>query len=246
MASDTYGTIYLPTRDYISFGINRDGEVITWLGDLAALPVSEQYYFRSENIDSSHDIASEFYDGQINIIFSEPSKEQKMFTARAEFTQHTNRLLGCDSTQLDVEAKTILEFFTPPLDEGRDTILDAFHDLHKICIETIYRKAFVQNLQRLKVTFDRKSGSLKILQFWGEHTLQHSNVSDIVSPLFVLDDLRKLEAHLIGSNSASEIMNSARVRLQLDHECELLNIYDKIIIELHQMYKTLTQMMRTQ
>lgn len=36
-----------------------------WLGDIARLPDAEQYYLRSENIDSDHSIGSEFYDGQI-------------------------------------------------------------------------------------------------------------------------------------------------------------------------------------
>ena len=44
MASDPYGTVYFPNGAYFSFGINRQGQVITWLCDLDSLPVHEQYY----------------------------------------------------------------------------------------------------------------------------------------------------------------------------------------------------------
>ena len=42
-ASATYGTIYHQDF-YISFGINKNGKIIMWLGDLAELPKAEQHY----------------------------------------------------------------------------------------------------------------------------------------------------------------------------------------------------------
>jgi hypothetical protein len=61
-ASPTYGTIDGEAFS-ISFGINKNGKVIMWLGDIAKLPEPEQYYLRSENVESDHSIGSEFYDG---------------------------------------------------------------------------------------------------------------------------------------------------------------------------------------
>ena len=58
-ASATYGSIDAPDWD-ISFGINKSGKVIMWLGDIAKLPLNEQHYLRSENVPSDHDIGSEF------------------------------------------------------------------------------------------------------------------------------------------------------------------------------------------
>ena len=71
-ASTTYGTVYC-NDFYISFGINRNGKVIMWLGDVAKLPSSEQYYLRSENVPSDHSVASEFYEGQIEAEFTSRS-----------------------------------------------------------------------------------------------------------------------------------------------------------------------------
>ena len=85
MASDSYGTIQLPDGSYFPFGVNRRGEIIAWLGDIDLLPIDEQHYLRSENIESTHDIASEFYDSQINVVFSAPSKEQQIIFSPEKF-----------------------------------------------------------------------------------------------------------------------------------------------------------------
>ncbi len=58
-----------------------------WLGDIAKLPVNEQYYLRSENIESDHSIGSEFYDAQIMCQPSEHSKEDHLFKIRSEFLE---------------------------------------------------------------------------------------------------------------------------------------------------------------
>lgn len=68
-ASTTYGQI-MTADDYISFGVNRHGNVVMWLGDIAKLPKDEQFYLRSENVPSDHSIGSEFYDGQIEVVFT--------------------------------------------------------------------------------------------------------------------------------------------------------------------------------
>jgi hypothetical protein len=78
---------------------------------LDSLPVHEQYYWRSENIEFLHDMASEFYDGQNDVIFIEPSREQQMFTARAELLQSSNILIGRNISPLDTEITAILENF---------------------------------------------------------------------------------------------------------------------------------------
>ena len=56
-------------------------------------------------------MASEFHDGQIDVIFIEPSREQQMFTARAELLQSSNILIGRNISPLDTEITAILENF---------------------------------------------------------------------------------------------------------------------------------------
>lgn len=70
--SETYGTI--GSEDFmISFGINSNGSVIMWLGDIKErLPQREQSYLLLENKEPENNIQSEFYEAQINAEFTEP------------------------------------------------------------------------------------------------------------------------------------------------------------------------------
>jgi len=241
MASDSYGTIHFPEDEQLQFGINRNGKVIAWLGDINKLPTNEQHYLKSENIDSSHDIASDFYAAQIDAIFPELPAEEQMFKNRAKFVSNANSLTGSRTTILNAESASLLGEFSPPLDRAKRTISDAFHDLHKICVETINKNAFVQDLTARDEKSNPDWGSLKVLEFWVEKVLDCSDASSIVCPLFVLDDLRKLEAHLVGSQSASSILESARDRLNLPSDCSLEDIYGQLVSELGKMYQKLAE-----
>jgi hypothetical protein len=70
-ASETYGTVH-GDDFYISFGINANGSVLAWLGDLKSLPVRERFYWLVENKDPEGNAKSEFFDAQVNAQFTEP------------------------------------------------------------------------------------------------------------------------------------------------------------------------------
>src|SRR3546814_5372066 len=74
-----------------------------WLGDVAKLPKFEQYYLMSENRPSDHCIASEFYDGQIECIFTDPTRENVLFAVRSEFLAACFNRLGSKLAPLDTE-----------------------------------------------------------------------------------------------------------------------------------------------
>lgn len=58
----------------MSFGINRNGSVLAWLGDIKNIPLKEQFYWLVENIAPEHNAESEFYNAQINVEFTDPPK----------------------------------------------------------------------------------------------------------------------------------------------------------------------------
>lgn len=75
--SETYGTIG-NSDFYISFGINKNGSVLMWLGDIMGrIPQREKFYLLVENKDPEGETASEFYDAQVNAQFTEPPLEIK-------------------------------------------------------------------------------------------------------------------------------------------------------------------------
>lgn len=93
--SETYGTIYYKKngtikddRDfYISFGINKNKKVIMWLGDLEKLPEKEQKLLASFNIESDHDITSEFYDAQIHTKYANSIKEIEILLQKTKINE---------------------------------------------------------------------------------------------------------------------------------------------------------------
>ncbi len=84
-ASETYGTIHGPDF-YISFGINKNGSVIVWLGDLQTrIPVRERFYWLVENKKPEREVASEFYDAQIDVQFTPPPAVVRSLNGLAKF-----------------------------------------------------------------------------------------------------------------------------------------------------------------
>src|SRR3546814_1179918 len=57
----------------------------------------------SENRPSDHCIASEFYDGQIECIFTDPPRENVLFAARSEFLAACFKRWGAKLAHLDTE-----------------------------------------------------------------------------------------------------------------------------------------------
>ena len=209
--SNTYGSLRMPAHT-VSFGLNRQQEVVMWLGDVARLPTEERHYLRSENIPSSHDIASEFYDGQIDVLSSEPSRERVLFDLRAEFVRKAQPLLGEPVMVLDTECTEILERFSPPLSEDPRSIPNAIEDLCKVCVGSINRSGFVKVLELQGIAIAPGLGGLKVFEKWLETRVGHKATA-LMSPLFVLYDLRINSAHLRSSETSMRRLELARDRL---------------------------------
>src|SRR6185437_1016278 len=134
-----------------------------WLGDIAKLPESEQYYLRSENVDSDHSIGSEFYDGQIECIFTDPSRENRLFALRSEFADSCFKKFAVKIGHLDAEVFNLAEAFNAPVvdtDKERRHVADT---LNKTYVESFDNAALGDVITR--AGGDSKNlGSLKRLQ----------------------------------------------------------------------------------
>lgn len=132
-ASTTYGTIYTGD-EYISFGINKNGLVVMWLGDIAKMPQTEQYYLLSENVPSDHSIGSEFYDGQIECKFTDVSRENQLFKARSTFIEASFKRFGIKIAHLDDEVMSLALAFNAPVvdtDKERRHVADTGLPIHE-------------------------------------------------------------------------------------------------------------------
>lgn len=238
-ASTSYGTIYTDS-DYISFGINRHGNLVMWLGDIAKLPESEQYYLRSENIESDHSIGSEFYDGQIEVKFTEPSSENNLFRLRSKFIESCHNRFGTKIAHLDEEIFDLARELNQPLVDTPKERRHVADTLNKIYIESFDSSALEQlgtSLGAAKLG----TGSLKRLQAVFEKIGPTQDVGKMLSPLFALYDLRVAYSHLTPRTKTDEILRTVHDRLGICRDAELVALYSRLIEEMTQCFASLTK-----
>ncbi len=243
-ASPTYGTIVFADGDYISFGINNNGRVVMWLGDIAKLPEAEQYYLRSENVASDHAIGSEFYDGQIECIFTEQPMEKKLFASRSNFLAAFFKRVGTKIAHLDDEVLELAGSFNPPVvdtDKERRNVADT---LNKIYIESFDNAALGKVLKDLGGD-PNKLGSLKRLQSVLERILPDEDISGLLAPFYILYDLRVAYLHLTSADSSKRLLKAVTDRLSLPESPGLLPIYNHLLERLMTSLDTLEHAIKT-
>ncbi len=226
-ASQSYGTIDM-AENYISFGINRHGKVILWLGDVAKLPESEQFYLRSENVPSDHAIGSEFYDGQIECKFTDPPAEAIAITARSDLAKAFNADFGVKLYHLDDELVDTIANLTPPVVDTEKERKHIFDSLNRIFVESINNAKLEKLLKCLGVTA-RGDGSLKRLQAIMETKQPDGSMAAALSPFFVIYDLRVAYSHLTSTRRRGELLSSSSGRLRVAEDIALPDLYAVLI-----------------
>lgn len=241
LGADTYGKIYKENEAIISFGINRNGKVVMWLGDIGRLDINEQHYLRSENIESDHDIASEFYEGQIEVKWAEPSLKNQIFKKRLELHEMTNKLFSVSITQLEPETFKAASRIEKPIVNTEKAFADVIIPMNMVFVEAINSKEIKKDL---KINFNNINldnlGGLKLFQIWVEKRFSNLNAREIALPFFVLYDLRVAMAHLQSDEKKERLLSSACERLGLDSTCrDYILIYESLLEKINETYKIL-------
>ena len=237
-ASPTYGDI-LADGFVIPFGINRHGNLIMWLGDIAKLPLPEQYYLLSENRPSDHCIGSEFYDGQIECIFTDPPRETVLFAARSAFFEATFKRWNAKLAHLDTEVLDLAGTLVRPVYDTpaqRRTISDI---LNKVHLESIDNGRLASLIAELGIA-PKGSGSLKRLQALLETVGDKEEISGCLSPFYTLYDFRVAYSHLGSADGEATIMKTVTDRLGTAENAPLQDIYDALISGMTTSYNALS------
>jgi hypothetical protein len=242
-ASQTYGEII--GEDFsIPFGINKNGNVVMWLGDIARLPESEQFYLRSENIESDHSIGSEFYDGQIECIYTPASRESRLFSLRSDFMEAFFRKLGRKVAHLDAEVMNLALSFNDPIVDSYKERRHIADIMNKIYLESLDNGALGEIMSKLGL--DPKSlGSLKRLQAVLDATTGASNIPNLLSPFYVLYDLRVAYSHLTPALRTTEILKTITDRLGIVESSGIREIYEAITDGLSTSFEQLTEIVKS-
>jgi hypothetical protein len=240
-ASSTYGSIRQGNDFEIPFGINRNGLLVMWLGDVAQLPENEQFYLRSENVPSDHSIGSEFYDGQIECKFTDRTPEDQLFEQRsrlleAGFSRFGQKIAHLEKEVLDLAISVRRPVVDTPAEQRN--VADA---LNKVYLESFDNKA----LACIVRTFGQDAsnlGSLKRLQKLAEVLSPGKDVAPVMSPLYVLYDLRVAYSHLGSHEGQQEKLRFVKQRLKLPEDSDLFRIYDALLPALKSAFEKLADL----
>lgn len=235
--SETYGTIRNKDNWYIPFGINKNKKVIAWLGDISKLPENEIYYLRSENIGSDHDIHSEFYNAQIEVVASEPSIQSSTFHKRKALNEIVFEKQGFPLYVLEGEISETLEHLDRPVFWEEKHVSPVIEALNRVFVESINVKEIKKYLSVSNSSLDLKSKrGLKLFQTWLEEFIDKDAAYKIMCPFFVLYDFRVRSSHLQSTEKNKESLLSIIERLELSNNAGFEEIYDMLIFSLHKSY----------
>lgn len=245
------GNIYYKGESMFSwgFGINRNGKIFKWLGDLnddfkdsAMMPHLK--LFQARNIDSDHDIYSKFYLSQnpfsIEDAFQDSDNEMKIFALKDEVDVLFKNNFNFSLTKIVID--DLFDFYKPPILEEKEQIFNAYISLNKLLVENI-ETALLKN-QLIENGADRKKtnelGSVKTLEKFLFDILKIEDSSNLISPLFVLSDLRQLQGHF-SDTSFMEKYLFCKERLGLDENVTHFEVYQKLIERLVKFYNNLIE-----
>lgn len=200
----------------LPYGINRNGLVFCWLGDLDKAPLVEQRRMSVHNVASDHDVISSMYkkDRLGMDLDTIPEERLKNAIYDLELTSETHVKFAIH--QIRSADRHIAEKLERPRTWHRDTT-QAVLNLVKVCIESIDADALKKDINspgdEAKGLKDLKS--LKLLQLWIGMRL-HVNAELTMKPFFALYDWRNYLVHRAGSRKFLGLFKAARVRMGMD------------------------------
>lgn len=249
LSSFSSGNIYFRNEPLFNwgFGINRSGKIFKWLGDLDADFSHENMKlhlkrFQASNIESDHDVYSKFYLSQIPYsvedAFQGSDNEYQIFKLKNAFDKVFKDEFSLEFSKLDIGS--LSEYYKQPMIEERHQIFNAYGNLDKYLVENIRKNELKQVILRSGVSENelKDLGSLKLFEKFMEHVLKIQNFKIVISPLYVLNDLRQLQSHL-AIDSFDKKYNSCKERLKLDSSASDFAVYYELNKKIIEMFETL-------
>jgi hypothetical protein len=244
-ASDTYGTIYTKDGGYISFGLTRAKHLIMWLGDLDKLSNRDLQMLAAHNIDSDHDIGSEFYQGQIEVEFTTFSQERRLIREQGKFAELLAKDFGgLRLLKMEKEAIDLMASLRRPVYFTQEEFGTSMETMTKLFVERIDVEQLRADLKPHLSAEEMKTSAgfreLKWLQLWLQKRKKITNAESVMMPLFVLYDLRVAYKHLLPEYRKEELRTSAVSRLGLSASCGLEDIYSALTSTIEKSFKQMS------
>ncbi|MEY2921557.1 MAG: hypothetical protein RL108_166 [Bacteroidota bacterium] len=233
------------------FGINRYGKLFKWLGDLDKDFKDESMKshlkrFQASNTPSEHEIVSKFYLSQNPFspsdAFQSSDNEIRLFSLKNDFNKEIREKFGVELTKFDIVQ--LAEYFKPPILEEREQIFSAFLSLNKYFIENLHEQSLREILLKSGLKEEelqkegKKLGTLKLFNLFIKYGLKKENAENMVSPLYVLNDLRQLHGHL-SDTSFEKRYNSCKERLAIPLTSTDLDVFKTLVTSIILLYQSL-------
>ncbi len=226
------------------FGINRNGKLFKWLGDLDEDFAEDEMQahlrrFQASNIDSDHDIYSKFYLSQVpNSIedaFQCSDNEYQLFNLKRKFEDALKSNYGFVLSKLDIN--NLSEYYSHPILEHRPQIFASYSSLNKCLVENMQQSELKQALRNADTSKEELKGlrSLKLLEQFFKTVLERENSKELIAPLYVLNDLRQLADHL-SISGFEERYSSCKDRLSVKPTASDFEVYYALVRNLVEMY----------
>ena len=247
LCSETYGELRYKDEFIISFGINRNDKVIMWLGDLDKLDDTTLTLLKVHNIDSDHTlIDSEFYQAQMCCIFSEPIIERQIVNKRNKLYDLLKIKFSLDINYLDEEVLGVLGDIKKPITYSEIEIKPVISALHKIIIEAVNienLKAFYrQNAQQVEKSHN-SWGSIKLYEFMlkvlSNGGITEQEIKDLISPFYLLNDLRILYFHMLSQEKQNELKQNIVSTLKITSFDDRPEMYNRLMVRLDKLFEYL-------
>lgn len=238
--SGTYGNICRGDEWHISFGVNSKKQVFMWLGDINHLPLKEQQYLLSENIPSSFDIHSDFYDAQIDNQWSEGAIENKCLNLRSEISDKVKSLHGDSLYKLPNEIGLTIAGLQKPIFWEDRHVAPVIESLNRIFIESLNESILKEFIKTRGIEIKSGARGLKLMEKFIEALSDSSAAHTTMSPFFVLYDYRVNVCHLQSLGTVMTKTHSINERLSIEtsntsHEV----IYDKLFEKIYDSLTTI-------
>lgn len=256
--SETYGNIckkdaegIYPYEWAVPFGFNTNGNLIFWLGDLHAMDEFSRGLVRNFNVDSDHLlIDSEFYQAQMNCIFSDPIKEKQIIINKKVFINNIKNTYNIDLTHLNEECEQYSKLVKRPIVFNEQSVSVVINAFDKILVEGISIKKLRELYETLyeECYRDKKYKEWKSIRLIKEILIKFINNSNgemkidietVISPLYILHDYRNYSDHLLSTDKQESIKSNILKTLGVNNFSEQEKIYLEEVKRLDDLFKYL-------
>ena len=191
----------------VPFGFNSNGKLVFWLGDLNYMDAQSQAILKGFNVDSDHLIIdSEFFQDQMNCMFSRPIKEKQILMNKDNFILNVKKKYNIDLTHLEKECSSQTENIGRPLVFTEQSISGVINAFDKVLVEgfdvgqlrELYKTLYTESERDAQYERWQSIRLIKeILLKWCEKLEDTIDVETLVSPLYILHDYRIYLDHLL-------------------------------------------------